>query len=71
MILIEIDKSLQTYTIYDTTNNNQWEYDAVYKTHYTDANGLLHIEWQDGGHLELPAGCCVLNILDNNDEGWE
>lgn len=71
MILIEIDKSLQSYTIYDTTNNNQWEYDAVYKTHYTDSNGLLHIEWKDGGHLELPAGCCVLNILDNNDEGWE
>lgn len=59
MILIDIDKNFDTYTLYDTSNDNEWEYEGKYRDHRIDSNGVLHVDF-DEGKVELPAGCCIL-----------
>lgn len=66
MILIEIDNVYETYTIHDTTCDNEWEYNGVYKGHHIDSNDMLHIEFTCG-KLELPAGCCILSIKNEEE----
>lgn len=66
MILIEIDKVYETYTIYDTTCDNEWECNGVYRDHHIDSDGMLHIRFACG-KLELPAGCCILSIKDEEE----
>lgn len=62
MILIDIDRSDNSYTIIDTVNDNSWEYyDAEYVRHFVDNNDILHIDFTST-NIELPVGCCVLNI---------
>lgn len=61
MILIQIDKDMETYSLFDTSNDNEWEYEGKYRQHYIDEKGVMHIKF-DKGMLELPAGCCVINI---------
>ena len=61
MILIEIDKNFDTYTLYDTSNDNEWEYEGEYRSHHIDGNGVLHVQFNEG-KVELPAGCCVLTF---------
>lgn len=61
MILIEIDKNFDTYTLYDTSNDNEWEYEGKYRSHRIDGNGVLHVQF-DENKVELPAGCCILTF---------
>lgn len=61
MILIEIDKDFDTYTLFDTSNDNEWEYEGKYRSHHIDGNGVLHIQFNES-KVELPAGCCILTF---------
>lgn len=61
MILIEIDKNFDTYTMYDTSNDNEWEYEGKYRAHNIDGNGVLHVQFNES-KVELPAGCCILTF---------
>lgn len=64
MILIDIFKDEKSYTITEMTINESWEYeDSEYVRHYTDNNDILHIEFTDGC-VEMPVGCCILNVMD-------
>lgn len=66
MILIEIDKNCDTYTLHDTSNDNEWVYEDEYQYHHIDSDGMLHIEFTSS-KLELPVGCCILSIKDEEE----